>query len=256
MANIIDINSDLGESFGAYSIGADMQVLSRITSANVACGWHAGDPLVMQRTVKAAGEQNVAIGAHPGFPDLMGFGRRNMQISPEEAAAYVTYQVGALAAFVRAEGMKLQHVKLHGALYNMAAKDVKLAAAVCKAVARMDENLIMLGPSGSCLITEARKCGLRAASEVFADRAYQEDGSLVPRSMPGAVIHDAKEALERVIRVIEKGTVITMSGMEIPLEVQSVCVHGDNPQALTFVESIQSELEARGIHSVPLGRIV
>ena len=252
----IDINSDLGESFGAYTIGADEQVLAQITSANIACGWHAGDPLVMEHTVRLAKKQAAAVGAHPGFPDLMGFGRRNMNVSTAEAAAYVKYQTGALAAFIRAAGMKMQHVKLHGAFYNMAAKDSELAKAVCEAVAQVDESLILLGPSGSCLISAARECGLRVACEVFADRAYQEDGSLMPRTMPGSVIRDENEALERVLRMVEEGTVVSASGAVIPLEVQSVCVHGDNPKALEFAGRIRRELESRGITVAPFGRFV
>lgn len=248
-----DINSDLGESYGAYSIGADEQVLTRISSANVACGWHAGDPLIMEKTVKLARENGVAVGAHPGFPDLMGFGRRNMAVTPKEAAAYVTYQVGALAAFARAAEVPLQHVKLHGALYNMAAKDMQLSRAICEAVARVDENLILLGPSGSCMIRAAREAGLRAASEVFADRAYQEDGSLVPRSQPGAVIHDEETAVRRVIRMVKEGVVASITGTEIPIEAQSICVHGDNPQALAFVERIRRELADSGVEIAAFG---
>ena len=186
----VDLNCDLGESFGAYKIGRDEDVIPLISSANVACGWHAGDAVVMERTVKAAAEAGVAVGAHPGFPDLVGFGRRNMNITPSEAKAYIIYQIGALQAFCRACGVKLQHVKPHGALYNMAAKDEKLAAAICEGIASVSDEIILLGLSGSVMSDAAEKVGIGFASEVFADRAYEEDGTLVARSKPEAVIAD------------------------------------------------------------------
>ncbi|MBQ3954922.1 MAG: LamB/YcsF family protein, partial [Clostridia bacterium] len=185
-----DLNSDLGESFGAYKIGEDDQIIPLVSSVNIACGWHAGDPLVMQKAVALAKQYGVSIGAHPGFPDLMGFGRRTMNATPAEVKAYIQYQVGALDAFCRAAGVKLHHVKPHGAMYNMAGADIRLARAVAEAVAEIDDSLILLALSGSEMIRAAEDIGLPSASEVFADRAYEEDGSLRARSKPDAVIHD------------------------------------------------------------------
>ncbi len=248
----VDLNSDLGESFGAYTIGRDAEVIPCITSANVACGWHAGDPLIMRRTVALCKENGVAVGAHPGFPDLMGFGRRNLAASPDEVDGYMLYQLGALDACARAAGVKLQHVKPHGALYNMAGKDEKLAAAIAAAIRDFDAGLILLGLSGSAMLTEGEKAGLRVAREVFADRAYNDDGSLVSRKLPGAVITDVDEALERVLRMIEQGEVQTITGKVIPIAADSVCVHGDNAHALAFVTRIRETLEARGIAVRPM----
>lgn len=243
----VDLNADLGESFGAYTIGMDSEVLRYITSANVACGFHAGDPVVMQKTVSLAAECGTAVGAHPGFPDLMGFGRRKMTISPDEARAYIKYQVGALSAFANACGKKLQHVKPHGAFYNMAAVDDKLAEAICQGVYEVDPELILLGLAGSAHIRAAKKLGLRAASEVFADRGYMDDGTLVPRSMPGAMIHDRAEAIARTVRMVKEGCVETISGKVIPIAADSICVHGDNPDAIGFVKEIRETLEREGI---------
>ena len=243
----VDLNADLGESFGAYTIGMDREVLKYITSANVACGFHAGDPLVMQKTVSMAKENQTRVGAHPGYPDLLGFGRRNMNISPEEAKAYIKYQLGALLAFTHSEGIKLQHVKPHGAFYNMAAVDEKLALAICQGIYEVDPDLIMLGLAGSQHIKAAQKVGLRVASEVFADRGYMNDGTLVPRKLAGAMIHDRNEAIERTIRMVKEGCVETIQGEIIPIQADSICVHGDNPDAIGFVSEIRSRLEAEGI---------
>ena len=243
----VDLNADLGESFGAYTIGMDQEVLKYITSANVACGFHAGDPLVMQKTVSMAKENQTRVGAHPGYPDLLGFGRRNMIISLEEAKAYIKYQLGALLAFTHSEGIKLQHVKPHGAFYNMAAVDEKLALAICQGIYEVDPDLIMLGLAGSQHIKAAQKVGLQVASEVFADRGYMNDGTLVPRKMAGAMIHDRNEAIERTIRMVKEGCVETIQGEIIPIQADSICVHGDNPDAIGFVSEIRSRLEAEGI---------
>ncbi len=243
----VDLNADLGESFGAYTIGMDREVLRFISSANVACGFHAGDPLVMQKTVLLAKELDTRVGAHPGFPDLMGFGRRNMTISPDEAKAYVKYQVGALLAFTKAAGIKMQHVKLHGAFYNMSAKNEAMAAAICEGIKEIDPDLIVLGLAGSAHIRAAEAIGLRAASEVFADRAYQKDGSLVPRSQPGSMVHDRNEAIARTIRMVKEGLVTTIDGEDIPIHAHSICVHGDNPDAVGFVQEIRSRLIEEGI---------
>lgn len=239
---VIDLNCDLGESFGAYTIGMDSEVIPLITSANVACGYHAGDPLVMAKTVSLCRQHNVQVGAHPGFPDLIGFGRRNLAVKPEEANAYVMYQVGALKAFCDAEGLQLHHVKPHGALYNMAGKDYALARAIAKAVQTIDETLPLLGLSGSQMIQAAKDIGLPYASEVFADRAYQQDGSLVPRTQPGAMITDEEEAVARVVRMAAEGKVTTIDGVDIPIQADSVCVHGDSPSALAFVAKIREAL--------------
>lgn len=243
----IDLNCDLGESFGAYKIGLDDQVIPFISSANVACGFHASDPLVMQKTVALCAENGVRVGAHPGYPDLVGFGRRNLNASPAEVKAMVTYQVGALTAFCRAKGVKMQHVKPHGAMYNMAGKDIALASAICEAIADVDPSLILMALSGSRMVEAAEKTGLRAAREVFADRAYEEDGSLVARTKPGAMITDEEQAIARVIGMIKKGTVTAVTGKEIPITADSVCVHGDGPKALAFVQRIREALTAEGI---------
>lgn len=243
----VDLNCDLGESFGAYTIGLDAQVIPHVSSVNIACGYHAGDPVVMEKTVALAKEHGVAIGAHPGFPDLMGFGRRPMNITPAEAGVYVKYQMGALLAFVKAQGLKLQHVKPHGALYNMAAKDEALAKAIAQSVASVDSNIRLMGLAGSLMLKEAEKAGLPVISEVFADRAYNDDGSLVNRKLPGAVIHDAQQAAARAVMMAKEHKVISINGKEIHLQADSICVHGDNAQAIELVCTIRSALQAEGI---------
>ena len=252
----IDLNSDLGESFGRYTLGNDAAVLERVSSANIACGFHAGDPVVMQKTVGLCKASGVRVGAHPGFPDLMGFGRRNMNLSFDEAKAYVLCQLGALDAFCRAQGVRMQHVKPHGALYNMAAKDEGLSRAICEAVRDYDRELIVLGLANSALVKTARELGLRAASEVFADRAYEPDGSLVPRSRPDAMITDEDEALRRVVRMATEHRVRCVTGEDIGIVPDSVCVHGDGEKALLFVQKIRAALSANGIELAPLDAIV
>lgn len=252
----VDLNSDLGESFGSYKIGMDEEIIKYVSSVNVACGYHAGDPLVMAKTVKAAKEAGIAVGAHPGYPDLVGFGRRNMVCSPAEVKAYVMYQMGALQAFTKAAGIPLQHVKPHGALYNMAAKDEKLAMAIAEGIAEVDSTVILMGLAGSKMLEAGKKCGLRVASEVFADRAYQADGSLVPRSQPGAVIHDTDEAIARTIRMVKEGKVTAITGEEVEIAADSICVHGDNPSALAFVEAIRAKLIEEGVTIAPISEIV
>ena len=243
----IDLNCDLGESFGNYKIGMDEEVIKFISSANIACGFHASDPLVMEKTVALAKENGVKVGAHPGFPDLVGFGRRNMNVSPAELKAMVMYQVGALAAFCKAMDIKMNHVKPHGAMYNMAAKDIKLALAIAEGIAQVDDSLILLGLSGSQLLKAAQEVGLKSAAEVFADRAYEEDGSLVARTKAGAVIADENEVIERVIKMIKLGKVQTITGKEIEIKPDSICVHGDNPKALNFVKLIRQRLTQENI---------
>ncbi len=252
----VDLNSDLGESFGAYKIGMDKDVLSFVSSANIACGFHAGDPAVMAKTVALAAERGVSMGAHPGYPDLVGFGRRNLNMSEGDLHDCVLYQLGALSAFVKASGAELVHVKPHGAMYNMAAKDIKLARAICRAVSEFDNRLILLGLANSRFEQAAEEAGIRFASEVFADRGYMDDGSLVPRSQPGAMITDEDEAVKRVVKMIKQGTVTSVSGSEIPVRADSVCVHGDGEKALAFTQKIRAELEREGISVVSLGQIM
>ena len=256
MAFKVDLNCDLGESFGNYKIGGDDKIIPLISSTNVACGFHAGDPVVMKKTIETAKKNNIGIGAHPGFLDLMGFGRREMKISIDEAKAYVLYQLGALGAFCKSEGVKLQHVKPHGALYNMAAKDYKLSRAICEAVAEFDNSLIILGLSGSETLKAAKDLNLKYASEVFADRAYEEDGSLVARSKEGAMIHDENEAIERVIKMIKEQKVTSITGKEISIKADSICVHGDGEKALLFVKKIREKLENEGIIIQRLSEII
>lgn len=249
----IDLNCDLGESFGAYQLGLDAEILPFVTSANIACGFHAGDPGVMRRTVKLALDNGVAIGAHPGLPDLIGFGRRNMEISPLEAYDMVLYQIGALDGFVKAEGGRMQHVKPHGALYNMAAKKKELSEAIAEAVYKVNPELILFGLSGSELIRAGEKIGLRTAHEVFADRTYQPDGSLTPRNQPGAMITDHDQAIAQVLRMVKEGSVQTRQGEDIRIQADTICIHGDGPQALVFARQIRECLEESGISVLPVG---
>lgn len=254
--NKIDLNCDLGESFGAYTIGLDSEVIPFISSANVACGFHASDPVVMSKTVKMCAQHGVKVGAHPGFPDLIGFGRRNMNVSPSDAKAYVMYQAGALWAFCKSENIEIQHIKPHGALYNMAGKDYELAKGICEGIKAVNPEFILLGLSGSNLLKAAGDIGLPCASEVFADRGYMDDGSLVPRTMPGAMITDEDIMISRVIKMVKEGTVETVSGKVIPIKTDSVCVHGDGEKAVAFVKKIRTELEKAGVAISPIADII
>ena len=248
----IDINCDMGESFGPWKMGADDEVMPNITSANVACGAHAGDPRVMRRTVRAAKTHGVSVGAHPGYADLQGFGRREMQVDPAEIEDMLLAQIGALAAIARAEGVPLRHVKAHGALYNQAARDRRLADAIAAAIKAFDPSLIMFGLPKSAMVDAGVAAGLRVAAEGFADRAYEPDGSLTPRSRPGAVIHDPAVVVERAVRMIRDGVVLTPAGREIPLKIDTLCVHGDTPGAAELVKRIRAGLDAAGIQARPL----
>ena len=243
----LDLNCDLGESFGAYTIGDDAGIIPFITSANIACGYHAGDPAVMRRSVALCCRYGVKIGAHPGLPDRMGFGRRVMRITPEEAADYVTYQIGALRAFCDSAGVPLHHVKPHGALYNMAAQDRALADAICQAVLRAAPEAVLLALSGSAMVEAARAVGLPVACEVFADRGYQPDGTLVPRGAAGAMIEDEGQAIARVLHMAKAGRVTACDGTEIALRADSVCVHGDGAKALAFVQKLRQALPDAGV---------
>jgi len=243
----IDLNCDLGEGFGVYSLGQDARILEIATSANIACGFHAGDPSVMRQTVKIALEKRVGLGAHPGLPDLVGFGRRNMDISPQEAYDLVVYQVGALWAFIKAEGGKMQHVKPHGALYNMAVRNPSLAEAIAQAVYNIDPEIILFGLAGSALIEAGEKIGLRVANEVFADRTYQSDGTLTPRHHPNAFISDYQEALNQVGKFIKEKKVMSLQGTEVSLPAETICLHGDNPKALKLLYQIRHFLNDLGV---------
>lgn len=243
----IDLNSDIGESFGSYRMGDDEAILRHITSANVACGYHAGDPMVMDRVVRLAGEQGVAVGAHPGYPDLLGFGRRRMVLSPDEVKNYVKYQIGALWAFARSHGLRLQHVKPHGALSNLCQHDRETSRAICEAVYELDPTLMIFSCAGAVLGEEAERLGLSVAWEIFADRAYMDDLSLVPRSQSGAMITDEDLAVARCIRMVKEGAVTTITGRDVPIRGDTLCVHGDGPKALAFVERIRRAFEAEGI---------
>jgi UPF0271 protein len=252
----VDLNSDLGESFGRYTLGMDDQIIPLITSANVACGYHASDPVVMEKTIRLAKEAGIRVGAHPGFPDLMGFGRRNMNVTPAEAKAYTLSQLGALDAFCKAQGVAMQHVKPHGALYNMAAKDYALAHAICEGIAAYNKDLIVMALCGGQLLRAAQDLGLRAASEVFADRGYEEDGTLVDRRKEGAMITDEDIAIARVVRMVKEGKVTAVTGKDIDIRADSVCVHGDGAKALAFVEKIRAALTQEGIEICPLDQIL
>jgi len=252
--NQIDLNSDVGESFGNYTLGTDEKLIPLISSANIACGFHAGDPSVMKHSVKIAKENKVALGAHPGFPDLLGFGRRNMDVSLEEIKDYVTYQIGALQAFAAAQGMTLQHVKPHGALYNMAVKNMEIWDAVAEAIAAVDPRLVlfvMAGPWREDLAAIGARHQIRLAFEFFGDRAYNPDGSLVSRRLPGAVIHDHERVAEKVLKLVKEGKVVCIDGSEMELTAETICVHGDNPAALELVSHIRKSLQEAGVRIAP-----
>ncbi|MHD0396762.1 5-oxoprolinase subunit PxpA [Staphylococcus simulans] len=249
----IDLNCDLGEAFGNYSFGGDHQIIPLITSANIACGFHAGDENVMNETVKLAKEHGVGIGAHPGFHDLQGFGRRNMDLSPDEIYTLVAYQLGALSAFCRIHDVKINHVKPHGALYNMGARDKAIAHAIAQAVYDVDPSLILVGLSNTLLVSEAEAIGLKAANEVFADRRYEENGQLVSRKESDAVLTDTDEAIEQVVKMVKENKVIAKTGKEIELKADTICVHGDGAHALEFVSKIRERLTKEGISITKLG---
>ena len=250
----INLNADLGESYGAWDMGRDVEILSTVTSANIACGFHAGDPLVMRRTLQHARQAGVGVGAHPSFPDLQGFGRRNMQIPAPELEAIIIYQLAALAGMAQAEGLRMEHVKPHGALNNMACADPILAATVARAVRDFDPALILLAPACSHLGAAGRAAGLRVVDEIFADRAYQDDGQLVPRSRPDAMIHGAANAADRLLRFLDTGLMPVIGGDPIPLAAQSICVHGDSPGAVRIARRIRALFDAEGVTLAPFAR--
>lgn len=252
----VDLNCDLGESFGNYKIGCDDEIIPYISSANIACGFHASDPLVMDKTVKLAKEYEVSVGAHPGLSDLAGFGRRNMNVSCLEVKTMVQYQIGALNAFCIAHKVQMKHVKPHGALYNMAGKNLDLALAVCDGIKSISPQLILLGLSGSKLLEAAKIVGLRSASEVFADRAYNDDGSLVSRNIEGSVIVNEDEAINRVVRMIKEKKVESINGIDITINAESICVHGDGVRSLEFVKKINNVFKNENIEITELSNIV
>jgi UPF0271 protein len=247
MKTAVDLNCDMGESFGAWSMGADAEVLDHVSSANIACGFHAGDPAIMHRTVAGALARGVAVGAHPSLPDLQGFGRRTMRVTPDEVYDLVLYQIGALAGFCRALGGRLAHVKAHGALYNMAAEDAVLADAIACAARDFDPSLVLFGLAGSELVRAGRSAGLRVANEVFADRTYQRDGTLTPRKRPDAMIQDLAAALTQVERMMCEGRVRALDGGDVAVEPDTICIHGDEPGAVVFARELRALLARLGV---------
>lgn len=245
MVKSIDLNCDLGESFGAYTFGADEQLLAHISSANIACGSHAGEPNVMERTVRLAKKHHVAVGAHPGFPDIAGFGRRMIAFSPDEIYRLIIYQIGALQAFCKIHNVKMQHVKPHGALYNLAAENREVADAIAHAVNDLDASLILYGLAGSELLEAGRATGLVVASEVFADRTYQPDGSLTSRKDANAMIDNPDAAVAHVERMVNEGSVVAVNGKRVDIKADTICIHGDSPHAVSFARRLRETLEAR-----------
>ncbi len=249
----IDINCDMGESFGRYTLGLDSEIISLISSANIACGFHAGDSGVMRKTVQLAVEHGVGIGAHPGYPDLAGFGRRNMNLSTGELCDTIIYQVGALMGFAQVFDARVQHIKPHGAMYNMAAKDESMSRTIADALLTLDEHLILFGLSGSAMLKIARDMGVKIAREVFADRAYNEDGSLVSRKQPGALITDSSEVADRVLKMVKEKKITAITGTEIDLDLDTICVHGDTAGAVEHVRRITKLLKQEGIDIASVG---
>ena len=243
----IDLNCDMGESFGTYVLGYDALAMPYVTSINVACGFHASDPDNMAKTVMLAKENGIAIGAHPGFPDLVGFGRRAKALTPEEVKNAVVYQIGALDAFCRTAGIKMQHVKAHGALYNMAEKDLTIATAIAAAIKAVDPELYMLCLANSQMVVAAKQQGVSFVEEAFADRAYTEEGTLVSRKVAGSVIHNITEVVSRVVRMVKDESIISITGKEIPIHAQTICVHGDTPGAVEMVKALREALDKENI---------
>lgn len=244
---IIDLNCDMGESFGAWKMGNDTALLDHVTSANIACGFHAGDPTTIRKTVELALQKGVAVGAHPGYPDLQGFGRRSMTMKPDEVFDIVLYQVSAIKGICESLGGRLHHVKPHGALYNQAVNNSALSEAIVKAVAKVDQGLIYFGLAGSGMLTEAEKVGLKTAAEVFADRTYQPDGTLTPRSEPNALIHDTDRSIAQVLQMVESQTVTAANGKAVPITAETICIHGDGANALEFAKAIRKALAAADV---------
>jgi UPF0271 protein len=249
----VDINSDVGESFGAYTIGNDAGLMRAITSANIAAGFHAGDPSVLRDTIRLAKAHGVAVGAHPGFPDLLGFGRRELNATPREVEDLVLYQIAAVQGVAAAEGVAIQHVKPHGALFNMAVRNADLASAIARAVLAIDRSLILFGLPGSEILRAGRAAGLRVAAEVFADRAYEPDGSLMSRRKAGSVIHDSAAVVARAVAMVTAHSVTASDGSVVPLEADTICVHGDTPGSDALAASLRAGLESAGVAVQAIG---
>ena len=256
MRQTIDLNADTGEGFGRYRIDDDAQreLLGVVTSASIACGFHAGDPLVMRDTVAMAATLGVTIGAHPGYPDLVGFGRRDMTATVDEIETMVLYQIGALQAICAAAGCRVRYVKPHGALYNRAARDAAAADAIARAVRSADSSLALLGLAGSALVDAAARAGIRAVGEAFLDRAYRADGTLLPRGEDGAVLTDVDAVADRALQMVQTGSVLTVGGDTIAIHAESLCVHGDGASAVMMVLAVRQRLESAGIAVTPFAR--
>ncbi len=254
MTTRIDLNCDMGESFGAYTLGRDREIMDYISSANIACGWHAGDPMIMDETVRMAKEKGVGVGAHPGYPDLMGFGRRRMDLSLKEVEAYVLYQIGAFHAFARGHGLPLQHVKAHGALSNLAYVDLEVSKAIARGIARFDKNLLFVVFSNTLMVQAAKEVGVRYAEEVYADRVYNPDGTLQSRKIVGSVIHDPEKAAKQALTIVKEGYVIAHEGTKFPVKPETLCVHGDTPTALPILQKIRKEFQEASIEIKPMGQ--
>lgn len=252
----LNLNADLGESFGAWKMGSDAQMLDIVNSANVACGFHAGDPSVMKQTVTLAKEKGVSIGAHPSFFDLQGFGRRKMDLSDDEIEAIVIYQIGSLMAMATSQGTRVTHVKPHGALNNIACVDERVAKAIVRATKSVDPSLILLAPALSELVKQAESFGLPVINEIFADRTYQDDGQLTPRSQPGSVLHEPKDCQNHVLRMLEAGGLVTQSGKRLPVSIQSICVHGDGLEAVQAAQAVRDGLRQAGVKLVSLSELI
>lgn len=254
MPDRIDINCDMGESFGPYKLGRDREVMDYITSANIACGWHAGDPLVMDQTVRMAKEKGVAVGAHPGYPDLMGFGRRRMDLTLEEIENYMLYQMGALFAFAKAHGLSLQHVKPHGALQNLAYADLEVSRAMARAILRFSKDIILVAMAGTVMVQGAKEEGARYVEEAYADRVYNPDGTLQSRKIPGSVIHDPEKASCQALTMVTEGYVVAHDGTKVKVKPETLCVHGDTPSAIAILQRIGEEFRGASIAIKPMGQ--
>lgn len=251
----VDINCDMGESFGVYTLGCDREMIKHISSANIACGFHAGDPMVMKTTVQLALKEGVGIGAHPGFFDLLGFGRRPIQVEPDRLKQEIIYQLGALQSIAKSQGGSLAHVKPHGSLNNLAAVDYELALLIAEAVALVHEDLIFVAQYGSCLCDAGEEMGLKVAREAFADRAYQKDGQLVSRQREGALLTDVDTIVRRVLNMVEREEIETIEGDMIPMKAQTICVHGDTPAAVEMAARVSKALISKGVEVTPLASL-
>ncbi len=254
MLDRIDINCDMGESFGAYKLGRDQEIMGYISSANIACGWHAGDPMVMEQTVRLAKDNGVAMGAHPGYPDLMGFGRRRMDLTLNEIENYILYQIGALYAFAKAYGLSLQHVKAHGALGNLAFEDLEVSKAIARAALRFNKELILVVYSGTIMVQAARETGIRFVEEGYADRVYNPDGTLRSRKIAGSVIHDPERAASQALTMVREGYAVAYDGTRVKIKPETLCVHGDTPSAVAILQKIRDELRKASVLVKPMGQ--